>query len=301
MTVNTVSADALPIRVPPGHHSLLTHHRDFYEHMALCLSRHGAREDYDCKSRGENWQLSAEAQQRPWDPPLSAVGITMGVAMGSGLRQHLARLGQPPVTRIVSSPFTRCLQTASAAAPELGISAIAVEPGLGEGMLEHWYRSWAVPGADSTWGGPLHARVGEPLPAGTVLHEAAHVPAHTLLYGAPEAAAALIAKGVTDVTVDTTYEPFAQPPEYEWASFEDEEALAARMESTMQALARKWPGESILAVSHGGPCGHAHQRLLADKAAEAPVAGYTALYVFVRAHEGAAWEAPVVADTSHLS
>ena len=269
--------------------------------MALCLSRHGARQDYECQGRGENWQHSAEAQPRPWDPPLSAAGVTMGAAMGAACRRHLERIGQPPVTRIVSSPFTRCLQTAAAAALELGVLAIAVEPGLGEGMLEDWYRSWAVPGADSTWGGPSHARVGMPLPAGTLLHESAHVPAHQLLYGAPEAAAALLARGVSNVSVDATYEPLTPPPDYQWASFEDEDALAARMHSTMNALACKFRGESVLAVSHGGPCAHAHERLLQVTRHSGPVAGYTALYVFVREHEHAPWEAPVVADTSHLS
>jgi len=252
------------------------------------------------KGCGENWQLSEEAASRPWDPPLSAEGILMGAALGVGLKQHLHRLEIPPVSRIISSPMIRCLQTAAAAAEVLGIGAVAVEPGLSEGMLEDWYRSWAVPGADSTWGGPPHARVGTELPSGTELHASAHVPAHTLLHSPDGAAEALCAKGVSHISIDATYTPVAAPAAYQWERFETEAALAERMESTLHAIAARYPAESVLALSHGGPCGHAHRQLLKEKAGAAPIAGYTALYVFVRADDGTTWEAPLVADTTHL-
>ena len=73
-----------------------------------------------------------------------------GTALGAGLKAHCERLGLPPVTRVVSSPLLRCVQTAAAAAAQLGVKTLGVEPGLAEGMLEEWYRSWGVPGADST-------------------------------------------------------------------------------------------------------------------------------------------------------
>ena len=116
--------------------------------MAVCLARHGAREDYAWKARGENWQL--QNSERPWDPPLTSGGVEQGTALGAGLKAHCERLGLPPVTRVVSSPLLRCVQTAAAAAAQLGVKTLGVEPGLAEGMLEEWYRSWDVPGADST-------------------------------------------------------------------------------------------------------------------------------------------------------
>ena len=60
----------------------------------------------------------------------------------------------PPVTRVVSSPFVRAIQTAAAAARALGVSEVAVEPGMAEIMSDKWFGHWAVAGADSTWGGP---------------------------------------------------------------------------------------------------------------------------------------------------
>eukprot|EP00966_Prymnesium_polylepis_P293106 6769898-Prymnesium_polylepis.1 len=102
--------------------------------MAICLARHGAREDYACKQRGVNWQL--ENKERPWDPPLTDGGVQQGAALGAGLKAHCERLGLPPVTRVISSPLIRCVQTAAAAANELGVTTLSLEPGLAEGMLE---------------------------------------------------------------------------------------------------------------------------------------------------------------------
>lgn len=270
--------------------------------MAICLARHGARRDFEWKERGENWQLSAEAAARPWDPPLSEEGLRMGAALGRGVKARLEALGAPPVARVVSSPFLRCVQTAAAAAAELGVKELALEPGLSEGMPEDWYRSWAlVPGSDSTWGGPAHAPVGTPLPEGTALHPSAHVPAHLLLLKPAEAAAALAETGVTSVTVDGTFESVAPPPDYAWDTFETSAGVADRVEHTVRALAARFPHESILACSHGGPCGHALRRFTGDTSEDFPLIDYTALSVFRPGPEdGAAWACPVQGDTGHL-
>ena len=266
--------------------------------MALCVARHGAREDYECTKRGENWQLTSDAKTRGgWDPPLTAEGRLQGSALGAGLKQHLERLGLPPVSRIFSSPLTRCLQTSAAAATALGVKTIAVEPGLAEGMLEDWYRSWAIPGSDSTWGGPAHARTGTVLPPGTPLHPAALQPAVKLLHGPVEARAALRDHDVCNVTIDTCHTPVTAPPTYQWGSFESESALGDRMEITLTALKARYPDQTILALSHGGPCGHTYQRLMRSDAPK--VAGYTSLYVYVPSPDGT-WDCPIAADRGHL-
>ena len=269
---------------------------------ALCLARHGAREDYAHKARGENWQQSAA---RPWDPPLTAGGVEQGARLGTGLAAHLHRLGRRPVDRIISSPLLRCVQTAAAAAAELGMGEISVEPALTEGMLEHWYRSWAVPGADSTWGGPAHARMGTPSPPRGELHPASHQPAFELLMSAEEAEEALRAGGgeggYLGVRVSRTYRALAGfPLDRRWGAFESEEELSERMHQVLTALARRYPSETLLLCSHGGPCGHAYYRMVGEERARRDLqAGYTALYVFVRrgAH---GWDAPIAADQSHL-
>ena len=264
----------------------------------LCVCRHGEREDYACQKRGINYQIG---NPRGWDPPLTSMGIKQGKALGLGLKEHLQRLGAAQPTTVVCSPFLRCVQTAAAAASSLGLNRIAIEPGLAEGMLEDWFRSWAVPGADSTWGGPEHSRTGTPLPAEAELHPSSQVAAGTLLLTPAAAADALRQLGVTDVTIDSTYIPIAPDAEFCWGAFESEPALADRMEATLTALAtNKFANETILACSHGGPCAHAYRRLLKDSATRQPTSGYTALFVYVRAEDGT-WAAPIASDTSHLA
>lgn len=103
---------------------------------------------------------------------------------------------------------------------------------------------------------------------------------------------------------------------------------------TSQALEQRYPGETVLLCSHGGPCAHAHQHLLGDRATTGLVAGCTnstaprphahsctqhtrcqsglahhskvfnaladtALYIFVRGEDGR-WNAPYAADQTHL-
>ena len=214
--------------------------------MAVCLARHGAREDYACKKRGVNWQL--ENDKRPWDPPLTAGGVQQGAALGVGLKAHCARLGLPPVTRVVCSPLLRCIQTAAAAAQQLGVPALSLEPGLAEGMLEEWYRSWGVPGADSTWGGPQSCPCGAPVDSDR-LHPACHVPAGTLLLQPQEASAALVATQPAlgeAVSIDWEYVALEPEASYRWPDFETEEGLAARIKRTLEVGRLSAPAPPLL-------------------------------------------------------
>ena len=117
--------------------------------MPVIVARHAEREDYRMKFAGLNWQETAE---RPWDTPLTPAGHKQGIALGEGIAEHVKRLSLPPVTKIFTSPLLRCAQTAAAAASQLGVETMCVEPSLAETICEDWYRSWGIPGADSTWG-----------------------------------------------------------------------------------------------------------------------------------------------------
>jgi hypothetical protein len=65
---------------------------------AIFVIRHGEREDYQWKARGENWQSQAE---RPWDTPLTEPGGHLqGAAAGRAIRRHCDRLGLEPVTQV---------------------------------------------------------------------------------------------------------------------------------------------------------------------------------------------------------
>ena len=82
----------------------------------------------------DRWLDSAA---RPFDPPLTAAGVAQGSALGRRLKSF-----SPPVTKIYGSPLGRTVQTADAAAAELGIDELYIEPGLVEVLDQGWYRCW---------------------------------------------------------------------------------------------------------------------------------------------------------------
>lgn len=81
--------------------------------------------------------------ERPFDPPLTAVGVTQGAALGRRLRDF-----SPPITKIFVSPLVRTVQTADAAAAELGVDALFIEPGLVEVLDTEWYCCWRCAASD---------------------------------------------------------------------------------------------------------------------------------------------------------
>jgi len=99
--------------------------------------------------------------------------------------------------------------------------------------------------------------------------------------------------------VDGEYVSLEAQADYRWPNFETEEALAARIKRTLEALSERYKGETILTCTHGGPSGHAYKQLLGEKAKEGLLAGYTALYIFVRGEDGT-FDARIAADQSHL-
>ena len=80
------------------------------------------------------WVTTAE---RPFDPPLTATGVSQGAALGRRLKDF-----SPPVTKVFVSPLGRTVETACAAAAELGIGELHIEPGLVEVLDEEWYQCW---------------------------------------------------------------------------------------------------------------------------------------------------------------
>ena len=129
--------------------------------MPLFVARHAARVDYAERDAGSNWTAKAE---RPWDPPLTAEGARQGLALGAGCAAAAQRLEVPPVTRVVSSPFRRCVQTAGMPAGGLGAApctSARLAPGLPatharpvRGPVPGQRRSrarWASAPSTSTW------------------------------------------------------------------------------------------------------------------------------------------------------
>jgi Histidine phosphatase superfamily (branch 1) len=67
---------------------------------SLLYMRHGERQDM----ADSNWVNTAP---RPWDPPLSSFGLKQAAQRGCDLLDSGIA-----ITAVVSSPFTRCIQTA---------------------------------------------------------------------------------------------------------------------------------------------------------------------------------------------
>ena len=70
---------------------------------------------------------------RPYDTPISDFDHP---------RRAAVQLKEFGFTRIVSSPFRRCLQTAAVVAAELGVEVIDVHKGIGEAMAQVKRNGW---------------------------------------------------------------------------------------------------------------------------------------------------------------
>ena len=298
--------------------------------MPILLGRHGERLDYvlrdAAKASGADGPYFKDVQpDAPWDPPLTAAGGRQAAAMGRAAARALAGRKLPPLTAVYSSPLIRCVQTAAAVAEALSTDTVSmpvyVEPSLIETCGESWFRSWALSGSDSTWGGPQSCRLGAAVDK-TSLHAAARRPVDGIIRSGAEIVAACAAELLADdddrgttllgdviaARVDATYTPFASPPPMRWGEFETEEMLARRLAAFFDHATRRHhdAGESVLFVSHGGPTAAIFRNAMEGATApEAgwPRCGYCGLYLLEKpaAVEVGGWETPLVADATHLS
>jgi broad specificity phosphatase PhoE len=93
----------------------------------IFIARHAEREDIV----NPEWVKSAT---RPYDTPLSKNGLKQAREMG----QHLKDKG---ITEIYASPFLRTVQTAHAAAEEMGGIPVKLEWGMAEWHNPDWQKS----------------------------------------------------------------------------------------------------------------------------------------------------------------
>jgi len=210
--------------------------------------------------RGEEWVLSSA---RPWDPSLADNGKEQARAAAKRLRGVLTSAGLRPVCRIYTSPLWRCVETADLLAEEFDVKSLLVEEGLVETLCEGWMRQWAVPGADSKWGGPPGAAMPEgtshkygaklegPIVDEANLRKEALAGPEELLLTAWEL------KGMGWVRVDVNHYSQVQVRNrpVRWGNFETKAELAERIEQTVRSRVAEHPGETLVFVSHGGPTG----------------------------------------------
>ena len=273
----------------------------------LVAARHGEREDYIQRDAGRNWIPTAH---RPWDPPLSAAGHEQVRELGRRVARTLREQGLPPVSVVYASPLLRCCQTAAGAILGLedegakggdsgtcsGASTpalqINIEHGIVESLCEKWYRSWALPGADGTWGYcPDRPMVegGNVWDVDTeMLHPKAKVSAHELFLPPAEMEDRLrqtcgeaMQSRSTDI-VNASYTTSAVPltDDFCWGTFESRKMQLARARALADTLAARHPNETVLLLSHGSPVTHTFEAVTGKDWRVHGVCGYASFSVY---------------------
>jgi len=239
----------------------------------VVVLRHGERQDYVMRDRGENWIAEAnkdDGSGRPWDPPLSPHGHEQASKAGSRIAAEVQRLGLPPIRAVCSSPFLRCRQTSAAARRAMNsinnnsntVPPVKIEYGLAESVNESWYRSWALPETDGTWGYRMKDRNVDAsiLTEPSRLHPASVNPVQTLLDWK-----ATVPGGHADGDFDFSHEsvtridrPYCLHPRL----LESRKDQRKRMMDSVETL--KETGGTVVLVSHGGPVTHLYEELTGE-------------------------------------
>eukprot|EP00756_Hemistasia_phaeocysticola_P066058 Hpha_TRINITY_DN8976_c0_g1::TRINITY_DN8976_c0_g1_i1::g.80919::m.80919 len=245
--------------------------------------RHGSRIDYEVRGNGGNW-VAANLDRRPWDPWLTSVGHMQAEAAGLRIFKDLEEWGLLPPTLVFSSPFLRCAETAVSVAKILppGSRRVRIEPGLSERMDEKWFRSWAVPGANSKYGGPPHCSFGVEV-ADEDLHRRARDTPQDLLFDAAGLAGVVKEEGV----MDTEHRPLtAYDTSITWGSWDSNARVAERHVECIRKLREAYPGQTIVLVGHSGPLRETASRMSGVKMSKETGDHYCCVYAFREAEDG---------------
>lgn len=173
----------------------------------LFVMRHGERKDDAEKS----W-----VDARMWDPPLTDVGAEQAMKVGEKLRGEGVQ-----ITRILVSPFLRCVQTVAGVikgmypdGTDISKLKVSIEYGLAELMNKVAIRNPRDPQSTEPW----------------------HLPFEELYSKLPN--------GVVDTSVQSI---LPKLPDWEEATEEGR----SRYKNTFLAVSNKFPDENVLCVSHG--------------------------------------------------
>jgi broad specificity phosphatase PhoE len=241
------------------------------DYSIVIVARHGERLDYVTRDAGGNWVASSD---RPFDTPLTEHGHEQGRKLGGHLTRETKRMGIPPISAIYSSPFLRCRQTAIAALHGVNAACVVsgsseimppvrVENGLAESINDDWYSSWALPGANGTWGyRPPGVNRKSYVIDGETLHPLSkHRPVQSLL----DWKSLLETDGGTPddpSLLDRNYESrtsLGKPYCFHPPQLESPDDQRRRMLDAVETVTG--PGKTVLVVSHSGPTIHLYEEL----------------------------------------
>lgn len=98
-----------------------------YREQICVVARHAERADIGFDNE---WPMSSDAANFPFDPPLSEIGVTHAYELGCKIRSAVLDWGDvPPI--VVSSPYKRCVQTACEVCKVLN-AALLIDLEVGE-------------------------------------------------------------------------------------------------------------------------------------------------------------------------
>jgi hypothetical protein len=126
------------------------------------------------------------------------------------------------------------------------------------------------------------------------------------IHNKPAAIAEEIKQRYPGLIIDLDYAAFSPDAgrHYKWGSFEDHGAQEERMGGFVKAISARSEGETVLCISHGGPCNGLYRHMLqCSKDDRVPSCGFTGLYLYkqIQEAEGVShWEAPIAGDQTHL-
>eukprot|EP01060_Flectonema_neradi_P040939 TRINITY_DN9509_c0_g2_i1.p1 TRINITY_DN9509_c0_g2~~TRINITY_DN9509_c0_g2_i1.p1 ORF type:complete len:268 (+),score=40.76 TRINITY_DN9509_c0_g2_i1:49-852(+) len=259
--------------------------------MSVVVVRHAERYDY---INPEDFLASDHGKDRPWDPRLTTKGRLQGRALGSRILEECKSRSIPPVTKVFSSPFIRAVETANEACDSLGLDKIHIENGMVEALCDNWFRSWAVPGADTAWGGPPHCRHPTPVARDDLHPDEAAGPERWLLPPSHlhETVSERVCKEYSSLHD-------IRSSKITWEEPEKFSESATRLHKTITELHAKYPNETLMFVSHGGPCSAVFKSM--TNVDEVPVSGYTSLYLYTKSDlSDSHWKCEIDGCNKHI-
>ena len=136
---------------------------------SIFVVRHGDRFDFDMG--WENWKVSCHPEC-VHDPPLSDLGLTMAIETSKILASAICPNGEP-ISKVISSPFLRCIQTAHPTAtclqlPLLLDHALFEVPFRGEYLPPPIERLKYFPQISTSYESSLYPQSPEPYPEGSI-------------------------------------------------------------------------------------------------------------------------------------
>ena len=289
--------------VQQTHQTMATKRVDGGRKSIVAVARHGERLDYVKRDRDRvNWVKTAD---QPWNPPLTDRGKEQGKALGRYLYNVLKERDLPPLgLSVYSSPLLRCRSTAAAAIEgyqeqESSSSSseptrrVRVEEGLIETINQDWYRSWALPSSDGTWGHRERDEHGNTIdPTKAELHPAAQSPIQDMV---------LDWKTTTENEdwMDYDYESTTRiTTEHCWGLWETRPDLQERMARVLSTVAK--PGECTLLLSHGGPVTFLFSHLTQQSWKVHGISSYACFSLYEQEEENGRWIPLVVNESRHV-